>query len=396
MRGAAFAENMVARFAEQKGRYSLMLFSLSMAMFFVTLVVALSSGVEARVSKILSVWGSRKCIIWPAVYGDTATPIPLADLQAVKSEFNSKAVVSGWCVQPLSVSYEDVHVQLQVTGVEPCYAEISGARVTQGVPLGDDDESALQRNCVLGSAVARRLFGEKPSVGKRILLDGVPFCVKGVNAPLGLTAVDSKANEYLWIPLSTFVKRLSQSDGVYAIHCMVRNGYSVDAVASEVQAFLANRHRSSVQGGAPFTAQVPSELIHNVKAGMRSAQVTASAIALVALLLAAALVISVLMTSVSQRSSEIGIKRALGATQLAIAVEVLSESSLLSVLGLGLGMMMGYGVVRLHPAFLAKLPMEFTALGTFYMLVVAAAFGVAVGIVPALRAARLDPVKALR
>ncbi len=396
MRKRLLVHYMIRGYCEHKGRYLLMFSAISIAMWFAMLAVALSDGVGTKVDRFLSVWGTRKVIIWPAVHGDTATPIPFSDLKALKDEFSSKASISGWCSLSLEISNQDMVIQVPVLAVEPTFKDIVDGKLAEGLSLDKNDEDLLNKNCVLGSAIKKQLFSDESAIGKQLTINGTPFRVKGVNAPLGLSSENSVTNNYVWIPLSTSFQRVIQSDGVWAIHCGIRKGYSIDDIAQNMEAFLIDRHRNSSQDPPYFQVQLPTEMINNIKSATASSRITTNTIAVIALLIAGIFLVSVMITSVSQRRFEIGLKRALGASKANIMVEFFIESSVLSLLGLSIGILFGYCTIYLiKPSFLAKLPMVISFWTICQMFIISVVFGVLIGIVPAFRATRIDPIKAL-
>jgi putative ABC transport system permease protein len=387
----------------QKGKAFLMMLGTAVGIMLLTAVVGLSEGVEKRIQGIMASFGPRSVVVFAGggrIEGprsDSSSTLKPEDAAAVRARFADRAVLAAGLFRPgVNVKWGDQSVQTTVVAADPNYPQAFDWYPSSGDPLDVDDERSFGRVCLLGATVARNLFGDLDPVGQRILLNRVQFRVKGVLAPKGTSAMGFDMDDRIWIPLSTGMRRVFHVDSLSFLRLQVREGYEVSAVVEELTDLLRTRHRIVPPEEDDFRVRTPDFIAQRIRSMSRTTQLVGAALAAVALLVGGVVLMNILLLSVSERVPEIGLKRALGARQTDIFAEFLAESVLVSLLGMALGVLLGLLPVWLVPAFFPTIPMSVTWKTFAFAVAFSSLVGAVFGVQPARRAARLDPVTALR
>lgn len=387
----------------QKGKAFLMMVGTAVGIMLLTAVVGLSEGVEKRIQGIMASFGPRSVIVFSGGgriegprSGSSSTLKP-EDAAAVRARFADRAVVAAGLFRPgVNVKAGDQSIQTVVVAADPNYPQAFDWYPSSGDPLDVDDERSFGRVCLLGATVARNLFGDEDPVGRRIFLNRVQFRVKGVLTPKGTSPMGFDMDDRIWIPLSTGMRRVFHVDALSFFRLQVREGYEVSAVVEELTELLRTRHRIVPPEEDDFRVRTPDFIAQRIRSMSRTTQLVGAALAAVALLVGGVVLMNILLLSVSERVPEIGLKRALGARQSDIFAEFLAESVLVSLSGMALGTLLGLLPVWLVPAFFPTIPMSVTWKTFAFAAVFSTLVGAVFGVQPARRAARLDPVAALR
>jgi putative ABC transport system permease protein len=288
-----------------------------------------------------------------------------------------------------------------VFGVAPAYQQIGGLTLSRGRYFTEDEADAGAAVAVLGQSAATGVFGGEDPVGRFVKFNDEWFRVIGVAAPRlavqgdvgGLPAQDS--NNVAYVPISSAILRLEDSlaplkDEIDAVYINLSADDQVATAGVLVRGLLDTSHR----GAADFTVIVPAELLAQQQQTKRLFQFVMVAIASISLLVGGIGIMNIMLASVMERTREIGVRRAVGATRRDVIRQFLVETTLITVTGGLAGTVVGVLLSQLV-AYLAG----WSTIVTITSVVVACAVSVTVGIVfglyPAARAARLDPVYAL-
>jgi putative ABC transport system permease protein len=302
--------------------------------------------------------------------------------------------------------YEDIvrrgdeERKAQITGATSSYPYVRNRAMESGRFINEADERAFARVCVLGNRLKTRLFGTEDAVGQSISIGSRRFSIVGVGKKLGNQFVNDddfiQEMEGLYMPLSTLRKFYSGEDGPVAL--LAVKGKDMERLGdlkSEVEASLRIAHR----GAEDFRVMnIAEEMLRARKqAGdqIRSWQIVLGAIAGISLIVGGIGLMSVLLISIGERLYEIGLRKAIGATDLEVFLQFLAESVILSMMGGALGVAGGVGITLWAGSFFPSgLPIQMDGLAI--ALGTALALGIVYGIYPALIASRLEPVEALR
>jgi putative ABC transport system permease protein len=284
--------------------------------------------------------------------------------------------------------------------VASSYFDILGLVTTRGRPLSAIDDASVARVCVIGAELGMAMFGHDEPIGQSLNIDGVPYVVVGVLADRRIEArqigsISPRSFQRAAIvPLSAFVAHDATVDRwlkVDEIWVQAAGGADPAAVGAAVDRALL----SARPYGADYDLIVPRELLNQQVRLRRTFDVVVGAIAVVTLLVGGIGVMNVMLTSVFERTSEIGLRRAVGATRAAIGFQFLLEAVAISGAGGVTGLVLGLATTLAISA-LGEWPTVISFTSVIAATVVAVGVGLLSGIYPARRAAYLDPIEAVR
>jgi putative ABC transport system permease protein len=326
--------------------------------------------------------------------GDTtADPLTLSDLDAVLQQVPGIAaatpIVSLEERMPIGENQED---DVQVLGVYPDYEQIRDLIIISGRFFDASDMLARNKVCVISEKLATKLYGSTQwAVGHEMKLSGLPFTVIGTFRERVDTFGQSEITSYTMIVPYTVSRFFIEGDAVKQLYFSVRDRSIVVPTTAQIRQVIQSRHRPE-----------STYLVSNLTRLIELADKTATGLMLVLLLIAAVTllvsgigIMNIMLATVSARTHEIGIRKAVGATRQAIRLQFLAEAVIISLSGGIIGVVAGLGI-PLSIRFLTDYRIPISGLSAIVAIVVCAMVGILFGTVPAARAAQLDPVESLR
>jgi putative ABC transport system permease protein len=397
--------DVLASLLAHKQRAFLMMLGVAIGVAVLSAVIAVSQGTSARVMElvrnhsldmILVRSGGEVQIFAPQVERGLAALFP-EDASAIQAQIPNIELMS--VVQNKSdvhIVYENRSAVARLFGVDPDWAEIRYVPLTEGEFISQADMTSLARVAYLGDNVAMMLFPEGGAVGRTIRVDNDPYVVKGVFRRVGGN-LDGAADpdSRLVIPYTTSARRLLNRPFVEQIVMRVSNTALIPETAEQVRALLRVRH--NIDQGEPddFFVREPENVVDTAFETPRILFSLMVALSIVALIGGGIVIMNLMLISVSQRSKEIGLRRAIGARAGDITQQFLLESLFISLMGgiagvaAGLALAWGLDTAGLVVAEITWLP--FVA-----SLAACTLVGLAFGVQPARKAAHLDPAASLR
>ena len=331
-------------------------------------------------------------------------PVTLGDAAAIADPFQAPHVVG---VVPeltgnVEVSAGGESRNVQIEGVTPEYTTVRNQKVSEGEFINQEHILGRASVVLLGTEVANNLFGRKGGlVGETVRVEGQPFRVIGVLESKGGSGFGSEDNRIM-VPLTTAQTRLLRRATRDRVDMLVVQASSADAVAEatdEISQILRSRHRTEI-GADDFTILSQQDFLTTVQTITGVFTIFLGGIAAISLLVGGIGIMNIMLVSVTERTREIGLRKALGARRIDIMVQFLTESALLSMfgglIGIGLGAAIAMVVGKIAAA--RGTPIN-PAIGIDTILLAtlfSTAVGLFFGLYPANRAARLEPVEALR
>jgi putative ABC transport system permease protein len=331
-------------------------------------------------------------------------PLTLQDAEAIADPLAAPSVVS---VAPtvsgsLEVTTGKEASRVSITGVTPVYASVSNETLDEGEFITQEYLLGKSAVAVIGPDTADKLFGTTSGVtGQSIRIAGTPFRVIGVLASKGGSGFGSQDDRIL-VPLTTAQTRLfhrTVRDSIDSIQAQAIDSNSVSAATEEISQILRTRHRTEV-GLDDFTLFTQDSILSTAQSVTGVLTLFLGGIAGISLLVGGIGIMNIMLVSVTERTREIGLRKAIGARKRDILVQFLTESILLSLLGGILGIILAWGIATLVGYIAAATGNAINPSITLGSILLATLFSMAVGLLfgiyPANRAAGLQPVEALR
>jgi len=370
-------------------------------------MLAVGQGAQDTITGSISGIGTNLLFVFPGNFAEevrNAKPLTLRDAEAVNDPFAAPSVVA---VAPMiqgnvMVSYGGEQTNTQVAGVTPIYQQVRNYGVTEGAFIEEQHSLGRASVAMLGVDVADRLFGRREGlVGETIRIEGQPFRVLGILSPKGGGSFGSE-DDVILVPFSTAQARLirrSNRERIDMLLVQVIDAASVEQASEEVSEILRSRHRTAL-GADDFTVFSQEDFVNTARTITGVLTIFLGGIAAISLLVGGIGIMNIMLVSVTERTREIGLRKALGARKRDILIQFLTESSLLSLLGGLVGILLGWLIALIVGQVAAANNTPFTPVVGGDAILLATLFSTAVGLFfglyPANRAANLEPVEALR
>ncbi|HEX7974305.1 MAG TPA: ABC transporter permease [Anaerolineales bacterium] len=375
----------------------------------VIMMIAISAGTEATISEAINGLGSNLVFITTAFErgGPAQGPqnssggLVYSDVAAVRDQVAGVAGVSVEQDTSVTVKYSDNTLTgVRLVGTTPDYTTVRAVQLADGVFVSDQQVTEAQKVVVLGSNIAAQLFPNSEPVGQTINVNNNLLTVIGVLAPKGLSAGTDFDNQ-IYAPINLVFRKFTPSffarvrgDRVGTIFVSVDKNANMNDVIQQITLLLANRHKVAVDS-PDFNIRTQADIITAQESTTSSFRTLLAWVAGVSLIVGGIGIMNIMLVSVTERTREIGLRQAVGATPGDIQVQFLAEALLLSLIGGIVGIAVGVGGSQLFGQFsgMRTVVVPYSILLSFTS---AALIGIFFGYVPAQQAARLDPIVALR
>lgn len=294
------------------------------------------------------------------------------------------------------IVYQDQNWFSGVQGQGPAYFKIREWPVIEGSPFTQRDVQSATNVCVLGQTVVDNLFadGENP-IGKIINIHGLPFRVVGVLAPKGQAPWGQDEDDTIIVPYTTVMKKLAGVSWLHSIQASATSARTVVPAEEQIEALLRQRHHLRPDEDDDFIIRSTLDIANAQAQSGRVLTLLLASVASVSLLVGGIGIMNIMLVSVTERTREIGVRMAVGATESDVQNQFLSEAVVLSLLGGTMGILAGvFGSMLV--ADMLHWPTLIPPIAIAIAVVFSAAVGVFFGYYPARKAARLDPIEALR
>jgi putative ABC transport system permease protein len=328
---------------------------------------------------------------------ETPKNLVLEDAKAIAEQVPSVRRVAPQITLNTVVQSGALSSSATVTGVTPNFLEVRSFEVAQGRFFNDSDLRSARNVTVIGPDLRDKLLPTGSAIGRQLRIRDQSFEVIGVLVPKG-AVFGSNQDETAYVPLTTMVSRLSGRDPTFGISLSfisveARDEKSTSAAAFQITNLLRQRHRILREDDFAVRSQKDAQqIVGNITGGLT---LMLGAIGAVSLLVGGIGIMNIMLVSVSERTEEIGLRKALGARSDDVLIQFLVESLVLASLGGLIGSAAGLGTVALV-ALVTPLPAAISSWMVLATVGLSGSIGLFFGVVPARRAARLDPIVALR
>jgi putative ABC transport system permease protein len=371
-------------------------------------LVAVGQGAQASVTQRFQSLGSNLLVISPgaAFYGRvsqgaaSAQSLTNEDAQAIAQLATLVETIAPEYSTRAQVVYGNKNTQTSTLGVTPEYLSVRNWQVARGRFIDQQDVESLAKVCTLGTTVVEDLFGSGylDPVGKTIKINRQNYEVVGVMASKGQTGFTNE-DDQVFIPLSTAQVKFggAGNTSLGSINVQVTSAEMMDFAQAELKAILRARHGLSPSQADDFNIRSQVQIMEMAQQTTGTFTILLGAIAAISLVVGGIGIMNIMLVSVTERTREIGIRKAVGAKRRDILMQFLVEAVVLSGLGGIVGVLVGWGSAQLLSRLASELLSTLVTLGSVIMaLGVSVAIGLFFGIYPANRAARLNPIEALR
>lgn len=321
--------------------------------------------------------------------------LTFGDVVAIKSQIPLIKSVSPNVDGSVQVVYGNQNWFTTFRGVSPEYFDIKRWTIDEGAVFAQDDVERAADVCVIGRTVRRQLFGVEDPIGKVIRLRSLPCRVVATLAPKGLSLSGQDQDDTILLPYTTAQKKLMGITWLDDILCSAVSQDVVKLAGQQVGALLRERHHLRSEVEDDFNIRNPEDVIQAQLEASRTLTLLLIAIASISLLVGGIGIMNVMLVSVTERTREIGVRVAVGATEEAIQLQFLGESVMLSAVGGAAGVLVGI-VGSFFAGRALGWPMEISVEAVILAALFSIAVGVFFGYYPARKASRLDPIEALR
>ena len=392
--------------SSNKMRSGLTIIGIVIGVAAVIAIVSIGRGAENTITGSIQGIGTNLLFVFRGGSEEVRNPKPLTlgDAAAIADPFQAPSVagVAPVLQGSVEVSAGGETTTTQVSGVTPEYGAVRNTAVTEGEFIREEHILGRASVVLLGPDVADRLFGRTEGlVGETMRIEGQPFTVLGVLESKGGSGFSNQDDQIL-VPLTTAQTRLlrrSSRDRIDLLIVQAASANEVTQTSSEVAQILRTRHRSAI-GADDFTVLTQQDFLDTARTITSVLTIFLGGIAAISLLVGGIGIMNIMLVSVTERTREIGLRKALGARRIDILIQFLTESSLLSMfgglIGIGLGALISYIVGQIAEAQGTAIDPQISLDTVLMATLFSTAVGLFFGLYPANRAASLEPVEALR
>jgi len=371
----------------------------------VIIMVAIGKAAQTSIEQNIQAMGSNLLMVRPGVQrspgsevrgaSGSAQSLTLSDVESVKKELeNIQAVAPEVSVGRKQITALGKNTNTSVTGVTEEYASVRNITVASGSFITADQERSLAKVAFVGPDVAVELFGENSNVvGKKIRIGTVDFSVIGIATVRGSTGFGS-SDDFVLIPLSTSQQFFVGDKYLSSLNIKMKSNVDMTASALALTDVLRTAHKLDKKEEADFNVRNQADIVSTASSVTSTFTTLLGAVASISLLVGGIGIMNMMLTTVTERTREIGLRKAIGAKRRDIQIQFLCESIFLTFLGGGLGILLGFIAISLLNTFGIGATLSLSSV--FVAFIVSTVIGILFGYYPAARAARMNPIEALR
>jgi len=397
--------NAFKNLAKYKLRSFLMMLGIVIGIIALTMVISIGLGAKDRVMERVKKFGLESLMVNAnsgAMMGQQVSPgqeittLKLEDADYLKRELRSIEEIAPFNRRGNStVNYFEKSTTAALFGITPSWAYVWDWDVADGEFITDEDMTFLNRICLIGPTVRKELFGENNPIGEQIQVGNVQFEIKGVLVSKGTSPGGGDMDNRVMIPLSTFMRRVANVDYLAGIKILLESGSDINKTSEEISSILRERHK--LADGIPddFTVTTPTEVTKMAEKISGTFNLFLVLLAGISLITGGIVVANIMFISVNERKKEIGLRKAIGANIKDIINQFLFESSAVALMGGLIGIILGTVGAKIL-SLVMQMPISISWGSILIGVVSSTLIGIIAGIQPARRAAKQEPIDALR
>ncbi|MFH0912525.1 MAG: ABC transporter permease [Patescibacteria group bacterium] len=333
-----------------------------------------------------------------SVMGVTVTTLTMDDVEALGDPRNVPDVIDvGAASSAVQVVVKAIDGDMitNVFGITPNYFDLMSLDFADGISFDDDDVKTLNKIAVLGDTIKKDLFDDEEAIGKKVRLKNNNYRIVGVLGKSTGFSFGMDYGKFIFVPVTTAQKFLLGVDYLYEAMVRVVDESQVETARTDVVETLRIQHDIAEGQGSDFTIRTIQDAIEIIRSIMGALTLFLAAIAGISLLVGGIGIMNIMLVSVTERTREIGLRKALGARRRDILLQFLFEAILLTLIGGLIGFLVGilgaFGVSQV-----GNWDFRISWIAIVLPLAMTAGFGIVFGMYPAIKASKLDPIVALR
>jgi putative ABC transport system permease protein len=362
-------------------------------------MLAMGSGAQKQIMDRFAALGTNLLTISPGQRGShgvisgTQQNLTLADALAIAREVKDVTMVAPSVQGTGQLKYLNKNTRTTVFGTSITYFAIRNVEIERGRVFSEGETDRMARVAVIGPTAAKNVFGENDPLNEMVKINGINFRIIGITKAKGEGW--GSPDDRIIIPYTTAMQQIFGIDYLRGIDVQADAEAALDNVQAETRTLLRKQHRIQPDAEDDFEIHNMAEIRDNANQVTSTFKYLLGGIAAISLLVGGIGIMNIMLVTVTERTREIGIRKAIGATEENILVQFLAESVIISGLGGMIGLGLGVGISNMIPRFTPMTTLVDWS-SAFLAIAVAASIGIFFGFYPAWRAARLDPIEALR
>jgi len=405
VRASDVVEETAYSVSSNKVRSALTILGIVVGIASVIVMVAIGQGAQASITNSIAQAGSNLVMVMPgfgggggAVRGARGSALSLteADAQAIQSQVTGVSAVSEERSAREQVVAGANNTNTSIMGATPTYAAVHSVQVDQGQFIQPDNVASVARVAVLGPTTRDDLFGVGATnvIGQRVRINGIDFRVIGVTVSKGGSGFNN-TDDTIYAPLTAVQQLLVGDSHLSEISVQASSADDITSVEAQITTLLLSRHKISNAAQADFNVLSQSDIAATASTVTGTFTIVLASIAGISLLVGGIGIMNMMLTAVTERTREIGLRKAVGARRTDISMQFLAESVALTFLGGVIGVLLGIGVSAAISA-IAGITTQVSIPSVLLAAGVSIGIGLIFGYYPALRASGMNPVEALR
>ena len=364
-------------------------------------LVSIGNGVKQDIQNSISSLGSNLLMVMPGASRTPGVRPSAGSMKSLKvSDYEAIAKLDGVkAASPMTngsyvVIYQNKNWTTSVSGVSYNYLDVNNWSMKSGRFLSEKNVQNRERVAVVGKTVVKNLFGDEDPVGAEIRVKNIPFRIIGVLNSKGSGAMGNDQDDMVIIPYTTAMERVEGVDYLRMIYVVGKDENGIDRLQSDIENLLRVRHGIKDTNLDDFNIQNMNSIMETMEETTGTLTLFLGAVAAISLVVGGIGIMNIMLVSVTERTREIGVRKALGATYSVIVTQFLIEAVVISLMGGIIGIILGIGSSKL-----IGMASGMSTVISVPTIVMSFAFSMAIGLIfgiyPARKAAKLNPIDAL-